>query len=78
MNVPTQFSAITVLTVILIAFGLGIALALVWLRRRAQQTRLDEAFQRARKVKRSGSGIQGTPYDVYGFDTESNGSWRKH
>ena len=45
--------------------GLLIAVA-GWRRKRRRQARLDLAFSRARTVERTGSGLQGTPYSVYG------------
>jgi hypothetical protein len=36
-----------------------------------RQRRLDRGFERARRVRRSGSGEQGRPYSVYTED-----SWR--
>ena len=30
------------------------------------QSRLDDAFDRAQQVQRSGSGLQGKPYSLYG------------
>lgn len=60
--------------------GLGV-LALIaglWLllgqrRKRRHQNRLDIAFERARTVERTGSGLQGMPYSVYG-----ESAWADH
>jgi hypothetical protein len=73
------------ITVALIAlFGVAVflvvsagALGFFWLRRRYQQTRLDQAFQRARRVRQSGSGVQGTPYSVYGDSAAPNDPWHR-
>ena len=35
-------------------------------RKKRHQDRLDDAFERARMVQRSGSGVQGKPYSLYG------------
>lgn len=61
---------LTILVVILAGLGL-IALAgvlgfVIGSRRRRQQAHLGKGFERARMVERTGSGIQGTPYSVYG------------
>lgn len=42
-------------------------------RSRRRQDRLGLAFERARIVSRSGSGLQGTPYSLYG-----ESSWTSH
>lgn len=70
----------TTITVIILA-GVGLsALAVMlwvvigWLRRNRRQARLERAFKRARKVVQSGSGIQGTPYSVYGESSWSDRS----
>jgi len=62
----------TTISLVLVA-GLGfIALAAVpWIairhrRKGRRQGRLERGFERAREVARSGSGVQGTPYTVYG------------
>ncbi|MEX2615066.1 MAG: hypothetical protein WD767_03120 [Alphaproteobacteria bacterium] len=41
-------------------------------RSRRRQDRLGLAFERARIVARSGSGLQGTPYSMYGESSWSN------
>lgn len=66
-----------------ILYGLiaAVALGLVLLigalrgrkRSRRRQDRLGLAFERARIVSRSGSGLQGTPYSMYG-----ESSWSSH
>lgn len=63
----------TTSTAIVIILGLGlIALAAaVWLiitmqRSKRRQDRLSRGFERAQKASKTGSGIQGKPYSVYG------------
>ncbi len=50
----------------LIAFAVVLWFVIGWRRRRRRQARLERGFQRARGVERTGSGIQGTPYSLYG------------
>ena len=41
-------------------------LMLAWRERRRRRSRLDRAFSRGRLVQRTGTGVQGKPYNVYG------------
>ena len=50
----------------LIALAAIIRLVVSWRRHKQHSARLQDAFERAREVGRSGSGIQGKPYSVYG------------
>jgi hypothetical protein len=69
---------VTVGTILALVFGAAVLVALLWSliswrRQRERQARLDTAFQRSRKVSQSGSGLQGTPYSVYG-----EAAWHDH
>tara|TARA_R110001606_G_scaffold324796_1_gene471540 strand:+ start:53 stop:283 length:231 start_codon:yes stop_codon:yes gene_type:complete len=57
------------------SLGLVLLLGLLRGRKRSRrrQNRLGVAFERARIVERTGSGLQGTPYSVYG-----ESSWSDH
>jgi hypothetical protein len=68
-----RMSGGTTTIILILVAGLGLtALAAVLRaairnrRRGRRQGRLERGFERAREVARSGSGIQGTPYSVYG------------
>ena len=68
----------TPLIVLTIIAGIGVValagvlwVAITW-RRERQKARLERGFERARKVEKSGSGIQGTPYSVYGSSSWSD------
>ena len=50
-----------------------LALYIYGQRKKRYQDRLDEAFERARMVQRSGSGVQGKPYSLYGASSWSVG-----
>lgn len=39
---------------------------LAWREKRRRRSRLDRAFTRGRLVQRTGTGVQGKPYSVYG------------
>ena len=39
---------------------------LAWRERKRRRSRLDRAFTRGRLVQRTGTGVQGKPYSVYG------------
>lgn len=71
-KVRRMFSDTTTLFVLLVAgLGLFVLAIVLWTlirhrRRNRRQGRLERGFERARTVARSGSGIQGTPYSVYG------------
>lgn len=64
--------------ILLFSVGLVFLAAVLWLvfrwqRKSRQQSRLNEAFDRARKVRQSGGGLQGQPYNPY-----SESSWTDH
>jgi hypothetical protein len=66
--------------IVILAAAVGIAVLTVllwaffgWQKKRRRQARLDIAFSRARTVERTGSGLQGTPYSVYG-----ESAWADH
>ncbi len=63
---------------IIAAIGLVALAGVLWVattwRRERQRARLERGFERARKVEKSGSGIQGTPYSVYGSSSCSDGT----
>lgn len=47
-----------------LAGALGIVIG--WRRRKRHQAQLEKGFARARTVAQTGSGVQGTPYSIYG------------
>ncbi len=51
--------------VVLLLSVAALRIVLGWRRKTRHQAKLDEAFERARQVRQSGSGIQGTPYSHY-------------
>ena len=68
----------TMLVILAAAVGLAVLAAMLWVfvgwqKKRRRQARLDMAFSRARTVERTGSGLQGTPYSVYG-----ESAWADH
>lgn len=73
-------SSDTTTIVMLLVAGLGLLVLVAVLlrialrqgRRQRRQDRLERGFERARTVARSGSGVQGTPYSVYGESAWSN------
>ncbi len=67
---------ILLLTASVIFLAVVLWLVFRWLRKSRRQSRLDEAFERARKVRQSGSGLQGKPYNLYGESSWSDQSWR--
>ena len=63
-----MMTTIILIAVALMALGLPVAalrIVLGWRRKMRHQAKLDEAFERARQVRQSGSGIQGMPYSHY-------------
>lgn len=50
----------------LIALAGLLWIVIAWRRRNRRQAQLEKGFDRARIVEQTGSGIQGTPYSVYG------------
>ena len=59
--------------ILLLVAGMGVFVlaGVLWImirhgRRYRRQDRLERGFERARRVARSGSGVQGTPYSLYG------------
>ena len=61
----------TIIFILVAGLGLAALAAALWAairhrRRGRRQGRLERGFERAREVARSGSGVQGTPYSVYG------------
>ena len=72
----------TILVYLVAGLGLIALGAVLWLavrhgRRNRRQSRLERGFERAQTVARSGSGVQGTPYSVYGESAWSNDT-REH
>jgi len=66
-------SSDTTTIVLLLVAGVGVLVltSVLWVmirhgRKHRRQGRLERGFERARRVARSGSGVQGTPYSVYG------------
>jgi hypothetical protein len=63
--------AIPLALAILIGLGLAVLAVVLWVvlavrRYRRRQDRLSRGFERAQKASKTGSGIQGKPYSVYG------------
>ena len=63
MTTTIIFIAVALVVLLLPVAALRIVLG--WRRKTRHQAKLDEAFERARQVRQSGSGIQGTPYSHY-------------
>ena len=61
----TTIIIIAVAVVVLVLPVAALRIVLGWRRNMRHQAKLDEAFERARQARRSGSGIQGTPYSHY-------------
>lgn len=62
----TTIASLISLAVAAVLLSAGALLIVMNHRRRRNQLRLDQALKRARKVRQTGSGLQGTPYDIYG------------
>ena len=67
---------------VLAGAGLIMLAALLWIvigwrRRTRRQSQLAKGFDRARIVQQTGSGIQGTPYSVYGVSAWSGDGHKK-
>lgn len=58
--------------------AVGAWLVLAWRDRRQRRSRLDRAFARGRLVQRTGTGVQGKPYSLYGEIFWSDDSGQNH
>ncbi len=67
MTTTITFIAVALVVLLLPVAALVVALRIVlgWRRKTRHQAKLDEAFERTRQARQSGSGIQGTPYSHY-------------
>ena len=67
MTTTITFVAVALVVSLLPVAALVVALRIVlgWRRKTRHQAKLDEAFERTRLGRQSGSGIQGTPYSHY-------------
>jgi len=63
MTTTIIFIAVALVVLLLPVAALRIVLG--WRRETRHQAKLDEAFERARRARRSGSGVQGMPYSDY-------------
>jgi hypothetical protein len=64
---------VTATTSFMIFVGLGLItlvavswIVIGWQRKKRRQAKLARGFERARKAAKTGSGIQGKPYSIYG------------
>lgn len=64
-DMMTTIIIIAVAVVVLFLPVAALRIVLGWRRKMRHQAKLDEAFERARQVRQSGSGIQGMPYSHY-------------
>ncbi len=67
MTTTITFIAVALVVLLLSVAALVAALRIVlgWRRKTRHQAKLDEAFERTRQARQSGSGIQGTSYSHY-------------
>lgn len=61
----------TIILLLVAGVGVFVLAGVLWVmirhgRRHRRQDRLERGFERARRVAQSGSGVQGTPYSLYG------------
>ena len=70
----TAITFIIVLTASVVILALAVVAVRLHLAKRREQDRLSTAFDRARTVAKSGGGMQGTPYNVYGESAWSDDS----